>query len=231
MQFSALRWSSKTGLQSRRNNVEFTLERPTQSLSTKSITNIGLVVLLHLIVLYALASGLARDVVNTLTKPVEVRIIEDVKLPPPEPPKVRIEPPKFVKPPPAYVPPPEVRVTAPAENTIAAVTPVAPQQPVAPVLAEPVRPVVAKVGAACPDSTRIRQSLEYPPKALQDGISGNVVVQFVVAANGQTRDFDLIHGAHPLLNQAALAAVHRFNCVGQGRDVLVQVPFEFKVEG
>jgi protein TonB len=221
----------KTELPSRRNKVEFTLERPTQGLSTKSITNIGIVVLLHLIVLYALASGLARDVVNTLTKPVEVKIIEDVKLPPPEPPKVKIEPQKFVKPPPAYVPPPEVRVSAPPVETIAAVSPVVPPQPSAPAVVEPAKPVIAKVGAACPDSTRIRQSLEYPAKALQDGISGNVVVQFIVAANGQTRDFDLIHGAHPLLNNAAMAAAHRFNCIGQGRDVLVQVPFEFKVEG
>ena len=211
--------------------MEFTLERPTQTLSRKSITNIGIVVLLHVIVLYALASGLARDVVNTFSKPVEVRIIEDVKLPPPEPPKVKIEPPKYVKPPPAYVPPPEVHVSVPQVATIAAVTPVVPTQPVAPAVVEPARPVVAKVGAACPDSTRIRQNLEYPAKALQDGISGNVVVQFIVAANGETRDFDLVHAAHPLLNQAALAAVHRFNCIGQGRDVLVQVPFEFKVEG
>jgi protein TonB len=210
--------------------VEFTLERPSQSLSAKSLTNIGLVVLLHLIVLYALASGLARDVVATLTKPVEVRIIDDVKIPPPEPPKLKIEQPKFVKPPPAYVPPPEVHVTAAPENTIAAVTPVAPVQPVAPAVIEPAKPQIAKVGAACPDSTRIRQSLDYPPKALQDGISGNVLVQFVVAANGATSNFEVIHAAHPLLNQAALAAVHRFNCIGQGRDVLVQVPFEFKVE-
>lgn len=209
------------------NEVEFTLQ-PQQQYSTKSLASIGLTVLLHLIIGYVLVTGLARDVINVITKPVETRIIEEIKPAPPPPPAPKSEPPpKYVKPPPAYVPPPEVQVNAqPQENTISAVSD-APPVPAAP--ATPA-PAVAKVGIACPDSTRIRQSLEYPRQALRDNISGNVVVQFVVGSNGGARDFTLIRQAHPLLNQVALDAVHRFNCVGQGRDVIVQVPFEFKVE-
>lgn len=204
--------------------MDFALDRQ-QQYSTKSIISIGATVLLHLVIGYALVTGLARDVINVITKPIETRIIEEIKLPPPQvktPP-----PPKFVKPPPAYVPPPEVQVNVqPQQNVIAAVSN-APPEPYVP--ATPA-PAVAKVGLACPDSTRIRQSLEYPRQALQNNISGNVLVQFVVGTNGESKDFSLIRSAHPLLNRAALDAAHRFNCVGQGREVVVQVPFEFKVE-
>lgn len=204
--------------------MDFALDRQ-QQYSTKSIISIGATVLLHLVIGYALVTGLARDVINVITKPIETRIIEEIKLPPPQvktPP-----PPKFVKPPPAYAPPPEVQVNVqPQQNVIAAVSS-APPEPYVP--ATPT-PAVAKVGLACPDSTRIRQSLEYPRQALQNNISGNVLVQFVVGTNGESKDFSLIRSAHPLLNRAALDAAHRFNCVGQGREVVVQVPFEFKVE-
>lgn len=203
--------------------MDFALD-PQQQYSRKSVSSIGVTVLLHLVIGYALVTGLARDVINVIAKPIETRIIEEIK---PPPPVKAVPPPKFVKPPPAYVPPPEVRVNVPPpENTIATVSS-APPEPYRPVEAAP---AVAKVGLACPDSTRIRQSLEYPRQALQDNISGNVLVQFVVGTNGASRDFNLIRSAHPLLNRAALAAAQRFNCVGQGREVVVQVPFEFKVE-
>jgi len=212
--------------------MDFALDRQ-QTYSTKTIASIGVTVGLHLVVGYALATGLARDVINVISKPIETRIIEEIKPPPPPPPpQLKAEPPrKFVKPPPAYVPPPEVQVAAaPRENTIATVS-TAPPAPVAPAAPPaPVAPVVAKVGLACPDSTRIRQSLEYPRQALQNNISGNVLVQFVVGTDGVSREFSLLRSAHPLLNRAALDAVQRFNCTGQGREVVVQVPFEFKVE-
>jgi len=196
----------------------------------KSYTGIGFAILLHIALGYALINGLASRVIKIVNKPIETRIIEEQKPPPPPPPpKHRTPPPRpHVKPPPVYVPPPEVHVaTPPPVQAIAAVTekPPEPVQPVA-----PPAPPIAKAGVACPGSTSIRQSLEYPPEALRDNITGNVLVQFVVGADGQARDFTLIHQAHPLLNRAALAAVHRFNCVGQGRDVIVQVPFDFRLE-
>ena len=123
--------------------MEFTIEQRPQY-SVKSLISIGLTVLLHLIIGYALVTGLARDVLNVITKPIETRIIEEVKIPPPPPPppvaKV-VEPPKFVKPPPAYVPPPEVHVEAPPqENTIVAVS-VAPPEPSQPAVVAVVAPV------------------------------------------------------------------------------------------
>jgi protein TonB len=211
--------------------MEFTLQPQQQQYSTKSLVSIGVTVLLHLIIGYALITGLARDMISVITKPIETRIIEEVK-PPPPPPEVKPEPPKArIKPPPAYVPPPEVRVaTPPPENVIAAVSNTPPPPAVEPVPATPPAPPIAKVGLACPNSGQIRSSLEYPRQALKDNVTGNVVVQFVVGTNGQTRDFSLISAAHPLLNRAALEAAQRFGCVGQGREVVVQVPFNFKLE-
>lgn len=209
--------------------MDFALDpQQQQQLSNKSIASIGITVLLHLAIGYALITGLARDVINVITKPIETRIIEEIKLPPP-PPQVKTPPPKFVKPPPAYVPPPEVRVNVPPQENVIATVSTVPPEPYVPPVAAPT-PAIAKVGLACPDSTRIRQSLEYPRQALQNNITGNVLVQFVVGANGASKDFTLLRSAHPLLNRAALDAAQRFNCVGQEREVTVQVPFEFKVE-
>jgi protein TonB len=207
--------------------LAFSTEAPNR-FQNKSYTGIGLAVLLHLILGYALVSGLATNVIKVISKPIETRIIEEVK-PAPPPPIKSVPPPKpHIKPPPAYVPPPEVHVAAPPPpNAIAAVSEAkpAPAEPVA-----PPAPAVAKIGIACPGSSAIRQSVEYPRQALRDNITGSVLVQFVVGTDGQTRDFNLLHQAHPLLNRAALDAAHRFSCVGQGREVVVQVPFDFKLE-
>lgn len=215
--------------------LELSLQtQPYPYASRKSLTSIGVAVVVHVAIGYLIVSGLAKDVIKVISKPIETRIIEEIKPPPPankpEP------PPKVVKPKQATVPPPEVKVDIAPPPTAITVeqAPVVPSPPVVsaapPAPAAPAQPAIAKVGLACPNSTAIRQSLEYPRRALQNNISGSVLVQFVVAANGHSRDFTLLKSAHPLLNRAALDAAQRFNCVGQGQDVVVQVPFEFKVE-
>ena len=117
---------------------------------TKHLVGLGLVVVLHLLLFWAISSGLARAVVKKIQGPVEAVLLEDAKpdIPPPPPPP----PPKNLPPPPAYVPPVDVVVSnaAPSANAIAAVSatpqPVAPAAPPAPpappapvVKAEPVR--------------------------------------------------------------------------------------------
>ena len=58
--------------------MDFALDpQQQQQLSNKSIASIGITVLLHLAIGYALITGLARDVINVITKPIETRIIED----------------------------------------------------------------------------------------------------------------------------------------------------------
>jgi len=67
---------------------------------------------MHLLLGWALVSGLAHKVVDVVKGPVETKLIEELKPPPlPEP---ALPPPEFAAaPPPSFVPPPEVRITPP----------------------------------------------------------------------------------------------------------------------
>ena len=53
---------------------------------TRHVVGITVVILLHVLVIYALISGLARKAVEVIKKPLTATIIEEVKLPPPPPP-------------------------------------------------------------------------------------------------------------------------------------------------
>lgn len=83
-----------------------------------------IVVGLHLLLGWALVSGLARRVVEVVKPPVEVSILEEPKAPPPRrhlPAAARATPTappprKVAPPPPSYMPPPEVNVAQPADS-------------------------------------------------------------------------------------------------------------------
>ncbi len=79
----------------------------------KHVVGIGIVLALHLLLGWAVLSGLAQRMVEVIKAPIETKIIEEVKPPPPPPPENLPPPPKFAPPPPSFVPPPEVNVNAP----------------------------------------------------------------------------------------------------------------------
>jgi len=83
-------------------------------------TGLGLVILIHILIVYALASGLAKKAVEAIKGPIETKVIEEKVKPPPPPDKVIPPPPDLKAPPPPYVPPPEFTVTAPAPPTLMA---------------------------------------------------------------------------------------------------------------
>lgn len=198
---------------------------------------ISVVLLLHLVFIWALMSGLANKVVQIVQKPIEIRIVEPVKPPPPPPmPTIKLPPPKFTPPPPPFVPPPEVPVVRPPAPTIShQAAPVqAPEfQPPAPVAAvapaEPAKPVSHEAGVVCPNSDKIRSSIVYPEEAQDNNITGDVVISFVVDAQGHVTDEKVERSADPILNRAAFNAVKKFNCISQGQPVRVQVPFSFNL--
>ena len=148
---------------------------------------LGIVILLHVLVAYALITGLARKMVDVIKQPVETKIIEEVK-PPPPPENPPPPPPKMAAPPPPFIPPPEVQIQQPVvQNTITAVTnqqpppqafhtspPPAPPGPVAP--AAPPVAAIADLNACKP---------EYPRASLLAEESGVVRVQFVVGPDSQ----------------------------------------------
>ena len=79
----------------------------------KHLPSITMVVILHLVLGYALVTGLARKVVEVMKAPIETKIIEEIKKPPPDTPPP--PPPKLAPPPPPFIPPPEINIQAPAQ--------------------------------------------------------------------------------------------------------------------
>lgn len=149
---------------------------------SKHLKGVGLVVVLHLLLLWAINSGLARSFVKKLKGPVEAVLLEEQKpdIPPPPPPP----PPKNLPPPPpSYVPPVEVPVSAPpAANAIAAVSntpqPVAPPSPAPVVAATPVRVGAVVNSANC-------EKPEYPSASRRLEEEGTVSLRFLVGVDGK----------------------------------------------
>lgn len=199
----------------------------------KHLTGIAVVVILHIVVGYALVSGMAKRLVDASKAIMETKIIEEVKKPlddlPPPP------PPKLVQLPPAFVPPPEVQIHVPVtiNPTISNVTRTAPAPVVkAPPPPPPPAPVVQappSVGIACPNSQQIRSDITYPTQARRDELEGNVLIEFTVAADGSIKDIDIKSSSDRVFNNVSVNAVRQFKCNAQGRDVRVSVPFVFKL--
>jgi periplasmic protein TonB len=196
---------------------------------------IAAVLLLHIVLIYALLNGLATKVVQVIQHPIETKIIEPVKPPPPPPlPTVQLPPPKFAPPPPPFVPPPEVNVpTPPQQPTIthqAAPVVATPAPPPAPPAPPAAKPVSTQVDVACPNSDQVRASVKYPQEAQENNITGDVLIEFVVDPQGHiTNEHVAKSSEDSSLDRAAFNAVKQFSCVSQGQPVRVQVPFSFNL--
>ncbi|HEX4858795.1 MAG TPA: TonB family protein [Usitatibacteraceae bacterium] len=195
----------------------------------KHLTGISVVIVLHVLMAWGLANGLARKVMEVVKGPLETKIIEEVKKPPPpdQPPP---PPPKMVQVMPTFVPPPEVQiaVAAPAP-VISNPTPVAPPVYAPPAPPKPAVQAPPSVGTACPNSQSVRQEIKYPLQARKDGIEGEVVVAFTVTTTGEVKDVEIKSSSNRVFNSVALNATRSFKCNGQARDVRVEVPYSFKL--
>jgi protein TonB len=176
---------------------------------TRKIVGIAFVILLHLLIVYALVTGLARRVVEVIKQPIETKIIEEVKPPPPKDLPPPPPPPKMVAPPPPFIPPPEVQVQAPPpQNTIAAVTSVKPENPVMPPPQTRAEPTVAPVRVPAVVDARACQKPEYPRKSIRNEEQGTVVLQFLIGIDGQVVDSRVEKSSgHRDLDSAARAAL------------------------
>ena len=178
------------------------------------LIGIGLVVLLHVAIVYALVTGLAHRAVEVVRAPIETRIIAAAK---PEQPQPAPPPPLQLAPPPtAFVPPPEVNIEKPPpppmRSTAITTPPVRPVAPPPPVPAP--APAPAPVPAAEParvmpriDARRSQQP-EYPAASRRLGEQGSVVLQVLVDTDGRVIDSKLLQSSgYDRLDQAALAGV------------------------
>jgi protein TonB len=206
--------------------------------SSRRLVGFGFVVLLHILIAYALVTGLARKVVEVVKGPIDVKVIEEIIKKPPPPPEVLPPPPKMAAPPPPFIPPPEINIAPPPAPapTITAVTPEAPPAPQAPVIAKPVeqapppQPAVRSAQVVCPNYREVMSSIAYPREALLEGLEGQVVIEFTVAANGKVRDPVIKSSSNRIFNRVSLNVVQtRLTCQGQGQDIRVQAPIDFKI--
>lgn len=203
---------------------------------TRHLVGIGGVVLLHVLVVYALVTGLARKVVEVVKGPIEVKVIEEVVKKPPPPPEVIPPPPKVAAPPPPFIPPPEINIAPPPAPApaITVVTQEAPPAPQAPVIAKvepkaPPAPAVRSAQVICPNYREVTGEISYPREALLGNIEGDVTVEFTVTASGQIRDPVIRSSSHRVFNRVSLSAVQRLNCQSGGQDIRVQAPLSFKI--
>lgn len=214
--------------------MAFSYQQPEPS--SRRFLGIGVAAVAHLIIGWALVSGLANRVVEAIKKPLEAQIIRETELLPPPPPPL----PKQIKPlPPApkvtaappmpFVPPPEVapRVAAPDAITMVAPTPPAVEYKIEtppPAPASPAAPTRQDIGLVCP--TQVRP--EIPGEALDRGISGRVTAQ-VRISDGVVREVVILSGPR-VYHAAVRAALQRYKCVSGVGDVLAVQEFNFKVD-
>ncbi len=202
---------------------------------SRRIKGIAVVLVIHALIGYALVSGMARQGLNFIKKPLEAVVIQEVIIPPPPPPPPKKieklpEAPKVDAPPPPFVPPPDVAppVTsnAPVIQSVSTPPPtpavIAPPPPVAPPVA--VGPKRTSIGLACP--TQVPP--EMPRKALQDGTEGVVKAQIHIK-NGNIVEITVLSGPR-VFHAAVKAAMMQYKCVSDEGDVLATQEFNFKLE-
>jgi len=210
----------------------------------RRIIGFGAVLLFHLLIVYALVSGLAKKVVDVVRAPIETKVIEEIKKPPPPPEVVVPPPPKLEAPPPPFIPPPEIQIATPPppQPTITAPTPTPPPAPVViaparppPVAAAPAppapAPATASAGVVCSNYASVMGDVAFPREAQRQGIErGEATIQFTLTASGEVKDIKAIRSTNSIFARNSIRIVSEYKCQGQGRDVTVTVPFAYKME-
>jgi len=208
----------------------------------RHLVGITVVILFHLLVVWALVSGLAKKVVDVVRAPIETKVIEEIKKPPPPPEVVVPPPPKLEAPPPPFIPPPEIQIaTPPPAPTITATTPTPPPAPV--VIAPAPPPVVAaapapsappapvSAGVVCSNFQTVMGDVAYPREAQRAGIEkGEALIQFTLSPTGEVKNITVISASHQIFARNSVRIVGEYKCQGQGRELTVRVPFGYKLQ-
>jgi protein TonB len=196
-----------------------------------------MVVVLHGAVVYALVTGLAKQVVDVVRAPIETRVIEEIRQPPPPAEVVVPPPPRLDAPPPPFIPPPEVQLQAPPAilPTITA-TPTPPPAavaitPLAPTPSAPAPPAPVSAAVICSNFATVMGDAGFPREAIRQGLDkGDALIQFMLTAHGAVRDVRAVRASHPVFARNSIRIVGEYKCQAQGRELLVQVPFGYKLE-
>jgi periplasmic protein TonB len=205
----------------------------------RHLVGLSVVILLHVLVVYALVTGLAKKVVDVVRAPIETKVIEEIKKPPPPPEIVLPPPPKLEAPPPPYIPPPEVQIATPPPQqptiTVApspepppptVMTPTPPPVAVAPPAPAP-KPSVVAIGVACPTMV----PPVTPVKAAREGITGTVKARATIKG-GKVIAVEILSATpRGVYENAVRTAMMQYGCSASGDDeIKADQIFDFKLE-
>src|SRR4029078_9263874 len=203
----------------------------------RHMVGLGFVVLVHVLVIWALLSGLGNTVIQVIKKPLTATIVEEIKLPPPPPPpppKKIIEAPKTPAPVETYIPPPEVVNPTPQAPVITAVTPTPPPETY--VIAPP--PVVQAPPA--PPQPAVRRGIvrlsgddpAYPREAIRAGVSkGRVVARLQIDEKGNVTDVNITQSEpRGVFDKAVRAARERWKFKAEGEKYVGEVEINFTLK-
>ena len=193
------------------------------------------VILLHVFIVYALVTGLAKKVVDVVRAPIETKVIEEIKKPPPPPEIVLPPPPKLEAPPPPFIPPPEVQIATPPvqQPTISVTSSIPPPAPVTiaptpPVAAAPAppRPATMSIGVAC--TRQVQPSM--PVKAIREGITGTVKARATIKG-GKVIAVEILHSSpRGVFDAAVRTAMMQYGCQSGDEEIKAEQTFDFKLE-
>jgi protein TonB len=195
---------------------------------------IACVILVHVLVIYGLATGLARKAVEVIKKPLTATIVEEIKAPPPPPPPPKkIETPKTPPPPQPYVPPPDIPMpTTSSEPVIAAITPTPPPEPpvIAPPAPPPPPPAPPKPAVRKGIVAISKPEMDYPREALRKGIySGRVVARLSIDEKGNVTEVKIVEANPPrVFDRDVIANLMQWKFQGDGEKYIGEVEVEFK---
>jgi periplasmic protein TonB len=136
------------------------------------------IIALHVFVIWALASGLARRAMELVAPPISADIVEEVKKPDQPPPP----PPPEIERPPVEVPPPDVNIQMPVESTSTAIQDVTDKAVVRPppVAHSAIAATGIGYGKGFPNPDDY-----YPSSAQRLGQTGSVSVHVCVGPDGK----------------------------------------------
>ena len=210
--------------------------RETQRSPAKHMPSIVLVGLLHVLVGYALVTGLARKVVEVIKAPIETKIIEEVKkvIPDTPPPP----PPKLAAPPPPFIPPPEVNIQVPVQvqqaPTITTVTterppPGPPPQIIRP--APPAPPSNAPVVRRNVKPISNQVSPVFPRQAIRDGVTGGTVIaHLLVRPDGSVSEVRIVSAKPPrVFDREVIRALSQWRFAPEPVGFIGEVEIDFKL--
>lgn len=206
--------------------------KPPRNVARHSVV-VGVVIFFHIALIWVLMNVLAKKVVQVINEPIEIKIIEAIKLPIPPKKIIEVTPPAKFVPLPAFEWLPEIQtqVLVPTQPTISAVATEPVAAPVVTQAESVTKPILVSASIACSNYSRVMGEAAFPRAATRLGLEeGNALIQFTLTANGEVKDVKAIKASHAVFAENSIRLVSAFKCAGRGSDIVVLVPFGYKIE-